>query len=165
MRQLSGLSAHSMAALAEIDPTYFAALTEVYSYRVANYTAQAAFSSIDPYQRYEGREVVFNRWSSPHWDESDPHFGWTCISYFGDFVEAWLEFPQLNLRVRHRPGDQIWFRGRNLLHLAGQWGEGNRHFVVQFTHDSMWKQAGIKCISGKAPHNPRRLVIRLPPSS
>ncbi|KAI0069444.1 hypothetical protein K474DRAFT_1610449 [Panus rudis PR-1116 ss-1] len=99
---------------------------------------------------YEGREIVFNRWSARHVDRQDPHFGWACIVYFGTFSVTRLIFPQLGLVVYLRPGDMVWFRGRDLIHEVPEWEGGDRNFLVHFTHESIWKMADISCTSDKA---------------
>lgn len=150
MENLNLVSAWVMEGLRHIDPIQHDGLSQVYQYRQERFSVQRAVAAIDPVLQYEGREIVFNRWSAPHWDKHDPHFGWACIIYFGDFEEAWLEFPQINVRVRLRPGDVVWFRGRDLLHQALNWTAGSRHFLIHFTHTAMWNMAGVQCQSSKA---------------
>ncbi|KAI1788531.1 hypothetical protein LXA43DRAFT_1063516 [Ganoderma leucocontextum] len=48
---------------------------------------------------YDCREIVYNMYSQFHWDEQDPHWAWAIIIYLGTFEDAYLEFPQLNLRA------------------------------------------------------------------
>lgn len=152
MQDLSVVSQYTMELLSIIDPIQLKGLEEVVSFRRKNYVVQQALEAVDPYMLYEGREIVFNRWSALHQDRQDPHYAWACIIYFGSFQEAVLEFPELRLKVRVRRGDIVWFRGRDLRHQALEWGEGERHFLIHFTHSAMWDLAGVECKSSKATH-------------
>ena len=149
-------TAFVMSALWHLDPIQYALLKEVHEYRRRNFWSSIAWDALDDAMHYEGREIVFNLYSLPHWDEQDPHWSWAVIMYFGTFEEAYLEFIQLNLRVRFRPGDVIFFRGKDLLHSVMMWKGGERHFIINFTHDAMWRKAGKTCRSSKAHGWPGR---------
>ena len=62
----------TMGVLAAIDPIQHEGFMEVLRYRVQHSVVQQAISAVDPGMLYEGREVVFNRSSAPHFDKHDP---------------------------------------------------------------------------------------------
>ncbi|KAI1783514.1 hypothetical protein LXA43DRAFT_1102461 [Ganoderma leucocontextum] len=124
---ISGLdmvSAYVMAALEAIDPTQHSLLETLWRKTCEKEKVQQLFDSINGGLAYEGREVVFNRWSDRHWDAQDPHWAWTNILYFGTFTQAQLRFPQINVTVMLHPGDMVFFHGRDLCHEALDWGRG-----------------------------------------
>ena len=147
---LDMVSAYVMAVLERIDPTQHSLLEELWRRTCEKEKVQKLFDSINGGLAYEGREVVFNRWSDIHEDEQDPHWAWTSILYFGTFKVARLRFPGLKVVVMLYPGDMIYFHGRDLPHDAPDWGEGSRNFLVHFTHQHMWEYIGLTCASQKA---------------
>lgn len=147
---LNMVSAYVMAALGKIDPTQHSLLRELWRITCKTEHVQKLFDSINGGLAYEGREVVFNRWSEIHEDEQDPHWSWANILYFGTFKRARLRFPQLKVTVMLYPGDMVFFHGRDLAHDAPDWGEGSRNFLVHFTHQHMWEHIGLTCMSQKA---------------
>ena len=150
---ISGLdmvSAYVMAVLEAIDPTQHYLLETLWQKTCEKEKVQKLFDSINGGLAYEGREVVFNRLSHPHWDQHDPHWSWASILYFGTFRSATLRFPQLNVAVMLYPGDMVFFHGRDLCHDAPDWGPGTRNFLVHFTHQHMWDHIGLTCASQKA---------------
>ena len=147
MSELQGLSAFVTKALELIDPEQHRLLRKVRDFRLKGFKSQVALAALDRCLIHEGREIVFNRYSLPHRDGPDPHWAWACIFYFGNFEGAYLEFPELKLKIRLRPGDMVFFRGRDLLHQAHLWTRGERHFVIHFTHKAMWDLAGEVCSS------------------
>ena len=147
MSELQGLSAFVTKALELIDPEQHRLLQKVRDFRLKGFKSQVTLAALDRGLLHEGREIVFNRYSLPHRDGPDPHWAWACIFYFGDFEGAYLEFPELKLKIRLCPGDMVFFRGRDLLHQAQLWTGGDRHFVIHFTHKAMWDLAGEVCSS------------------
>ena len=150
LEDLELVNAYCTRSLLCLDPLQYGLLSKVYAYRLENYPSQRAFSHVDRKMMWEGRVVIFNRWSKRHWDKQDPPMSWACITYVGDFTGADFQFPQLNLRMRLSPGDVVFFRGRDLLHEVPRWVSGQRHFLVHFTHESLWKEARIPCASSPA---------------
>ena len=150
LEDLELVNAFCTRSLLCLDPLQYGLLEKVYTYRLENYPSQRAFSHVDRKMMWEGREVIFNRWTKRHWDKQDPHWAWACITYVGNFKGAVFEFPQLKLRLHLKPGDVVFFRGRDLLHGVPKWDSGERYFLVQFTHEALWKEAGIRCASSKA---------------
>ena len=146
------VSAYVMAALQNIDPTQHSLLETMWKKTCEKEKVQKLFDSINGGLAYEGREVVFDRWSDIHQDEQDPHWSWANILYFGTFRRAKLRFPQLKTTVVLYPGDMVFFRGRDLAHDAPDWGRGSRNFLVHFTHKHMWDHIGMTCSSQKAPN-------------
>ena len=150
MEDLELVSAYCTRSLLCLDPLQYGLLHKVYDHRLSKYPSQRAFAKVDQNMMWEGREIMFNRWSKRHWDKQDPHWSWACITYVGDFVGANFEFPQLKLRIRLSPGDVVFFRGRDLLHEVPRWVSGQRHFLVHFTHQALWTEAGYPCRSSPA---------------
>ncbi|RDX43301.1 hypothetical protein OH76DRAFT_1361369 [Lentinus brumalis] len=150
LEQLEIVNAYCMRTLLCIDPLQYGLLSKVYDYRLSTYASQRAFAALDKKMLWEGREVMFNRWSPLHWDKQDPPMAWACITYVGDFEGAYFEFPQLKVKLLLRPGDVVFFRGHDLLHGVPEWLSGQRHFLVHFTHQALWQEAGIPCASSKA---------------
>ncbi len=149
--KLDAVTAYVMELLKSIDPVQYAAMEQLYRYRMSRYkAAQALESSSKVRMFFEGREVQFNRFSTPHFDSSDPDWAWAIIVYFGTFPECRMRFRQLRLEVVLRPGDAVAIRGHNVLHEAGDWLNGERHVLVHFTHASMWREAGLECVTGPA---------------
>ena len=144
------VSAYVMAALERINPTQHSLLETLWKKTCEKEKVQQLFDFVNGGLAYEGREVVFNRWSDIHQDEHDPHWSWANILYFGTFRRAELRFPQLNATVVLFPGDMVFFRGRNLVHDAPDWVTGTRNFLVHFTHQHMWEHMGMTCASQKA---------------
>ncbi|KAI0683491.1 hypothetical protein C8Q76DRAFT_804135 [Earliella scabrosa] len=151
LSRLKVVTAYAMQSLLEFDPLQYGLLKRVYQYRLSEYPSQALFAQADQGMMWECREIMFNRWSPRHWDKSDPHWAWAAITYVGDFVGATFRFPQLRLQLTLQPGDMVFFRGRDLLHEVPPWLSGQRHFLVHFTHQALWTEAGFPCASSPAP--------------
>ncbi len=141
--ELDLVNSFCTTGLLAIDPLHYGLLRKVYDCRRAQYKSQVAIAALDKYNLWEGREIMFNRWSPPHFDQHDPHYSWACLVYFGDFKEAFMKFRQINTVVRLRPGDVVYMRGRDLLHEVPEWEEGQRHFMVYFTHEALWKHLDV----------------------
>ena len=145
MKDFAPIAAFCSTALKTIDPLQHRLLWDVRERRMTNpdWPEQPIFKLYNPTLLWECCEVVYNRWSPPHYDREDPDMSWAAIVYFGTFDEAWFEFEQLALRVRQRPGDAIFLRARNLRHAVSDWGTGDRCFLIYFTHESAWKNVGM----------------------
>ena len=141
--ELDLVNSFCTTALLALDPLQYGLLRKVYDWRLSECKSQVAIAALDKYNLWEGREIMFNRWSEPHFDQHDAHFSWACLVYFGDFKMATMKFRQINTEVHLRPGDVVFMRGRDLLHEVPDWGDGQRHFMVYFTHESLWDAAGV----------------------
>ena len=150
LQDLSIVTRYVMAAFSQADPEQYKRLGRVYDWRVQTLRSQKAMAAVDPGMWFEGRELQFNRFSLAHFDIQDPHWGWVIIIYYGTFGCCTLELRQLKVKVTLRPGDQVMFRGRDVLHEVKDWVSGERHLLVHFTHKSIWDQAKVKCKSGPA---------------
>lgn len=60
----------------------------------------------------EGREIMYNRQTPLHPDNSDPKRGWAILVVVGPLTGGALYIPCLNLRLRYTDGDMIMIRGR-----------------------------------------------------
>ena len=151
LRRLDVASGFVMEVLKTVDPLQYSLLEQVHAWRVKEFASSEAFSSLERGKMlYEGREIQFNRFSAPHWDLQDPHWGWAIAIYFGSFSSCILRFRQLGLEVKLRPGDVVAFRGRDLLHEVSDWTDGERHLLIHFTHRTLWEHAKTVCRSGPA---------------
>ncbi|KAI0324231.1 hypothetical protein GY45DRAFT_1210385, partial [Cubamyces sp. BRFM 1775] len=150
LQWLEGVSLYCSRTMEHLDPVQYHLLLKLKEYRCRQYADQKAFSALDQHMLWEGREIVYNRWSPVHKDRQDPHMSWAAITYLGDFEGAFLEFPELWLRLHLSPGDVVFFRGKDLQHGAPSWVSGQRHLLVHFTHQGIWDNAGMTCSSSKA---------------
>ena len=148
--ELDLVNAFCTTGLLVIDPLHYGLLRQVYDARRAKYKSQVAIAALDKYNLWEGREIMFNRWSPAHFDQLDPHYSWACLVYFGDVDVAVMKFRQLNLEVHLHPGDVVYMRGRDLLHEVPEWEDGQRHFMVYFTHEALWKELRVPAGSSRA---------------
>ncbi|KAI1797042.1 hypothetical protein LXA43DRAFT_1089565 [Ganoderma leucocontextum] len=125
MKDFAVVAAFCNTILATIDPLQHKLLWDVRERRMTNpeWAEQPIFKTYNPTLLWECCEVVYNWWSPPHRDYGDPHFAWAGIVYFGTFKDAWFSFPRLGLRVRLRPGDVVFFRGKDLVHAVADWGD------------------------------------------
>ena len=99
-------------------------------------------NAVDPLL-LEGREILFNRKSGLHNDQSDPHLAWAILLALGNFKGGYIRVPALGLRARLEPGDAIFIRGRVLKHEIEAWSGGQRISIPHFTHTSVWRAAGM----------------------
>jgi hypothetical protein len=74
---------------------------------------------------FTGISVISNRRTKPHTDHFGSHCWFDLIISLGSCLNAWLEFPELGLRLRYRPGTVIAFTGNLLTHTVNDWGEGD----------------------------------------
>ena len=139
-----------MAAFSHAYSEQYQRLGRVFQWRVNSLASQKAMAAVDPRMWFEGRELQFNRFSWPRFHIQDPHWGWVIIIYYGTFECCTLELRQLNVKVILRPGDQVMFRGKDVLHEVEDWASGERHLLVHFTHKTLWDQAKVRCKSGRA---------------
>ncbi|TFK78317.1 hypothetical protein K466DRAFT_507451, partial [Polyporus arcularius HHB13444] len=149
-RELSIITSYVMGAFEELDPLQHDRMRALYEWRLREVASSVAMAAVDPGMFFEGREMQFNRYSLLHFDTNDPSWAWAIIIYFGTFPTCTLKFRQLMLQVTLRPGDMVMMRGRDVLHEVCDWDLGERHLLVHFTHQTLWKQANIKCESGLA---------------
>lgn len=160
LEDFSVVAAFCSTLLKLIDPHQHLLLWDLRKRRCERFPEQKMFPLYNPTLLWECCEVVYNRWSPPHSDRGDPNYAWACIIYFGTFTDAWFEFPQLGLKLRLRPGDVVFFRGRDLIHTVPNWGEGDRNFLIYFTHEGAWANVGMEgqCSSEKTHVPPRSSV-------
>ncbi|KAI0706311.1 hypothetical protein C8Q76DRAFT_800761 [Earliella scabrosa] len=150
LEKLQGPTSYVMSALRTLDPIQYDLVQKVYQFRQENIPSARALAKIDAGMFYEGREIQFNRYSLPHYDSGDPHLAWALSLYFGTFGKCVIKFPQIAVEVTVRPGDFCAWRGRDLVHCAETWEEGERCLLVHFTHKALWDAAAVTCDTGKA---------------
>ena len=154
LREIAVLASFCTTLLSVFDPLQHTLLKELTARRLNSEEApeQKGFESYVRGLLWEDIEVVYNRLSPPHFDRNDPHWAWACIIYFGTFETAFFDFPQLGLRIYIRPGDVVFFRAKDLLHAVPNWGDGERYFVIFFTHEATWRDFDMAghCASGKS---------------
>lgn len=103
-----------------------------------------AFNALDP-SYWMGRAILFNSQTPPHRDKKIPPAEWTALHAGGKFTKGGcLYVRELKLRIRYLPGDLIFIRGWFLTHEVELWEGGQRISVAYFTHESLWKQFGLR---------------------
>ncbi|RPB23438.1 hypothetical protein L211DRAFT_268831 [Terfezia boudieri ATCC MYA-4762] len=83
---------------------------------------------------FQGIVFIRNLAAEPHKDRSDYADGWVIMCCWGDFVDANLVIPALNLRFAFKPGDVVIFRSTLLGHYIMPF-EGERSSTVFFSHN------------------------------
>nr|VWP01732.1 Autotransporter adhesin [Ganoderma boninense] len=88
MNDFAPIAAFCTTVLKEIDPLQHTLLWDVRERRMKNenWAEQPIFKAYNPTLLWECCEVVYNRWSPPHFDRNDPDMSWAAIVYFGTFV-------------------------------------------------------------------------------
>ncbi|KDQ61846.1 hypothetical protein JAAARDRAFT_45327 [Jaapia argillacea MUCL 33604] len=143
LQELSVTSSRINSLIEQVDPSYYAQLQILQSRILKKYPYARALNAIDPLLM-EGRAIMFNRRTPLHADHADPHGSWAVLFVTGIFTVGYLFIPQLNLRLRYRPGDVVLLRGRELPHEVEAWVGGQRISIAHFTHQSVWDEHGVK---------------------
>jgi hypothetical protein len=126
-----------------VDPIFFQSLKELHEKATAKHPSLAAWTSVDPIL-FEGRELLFNRLSGPHWDSQDPKLAYAGLFAAGNFTSGGrVHFPGLNLKVRLLPGDFVLLQGRVMQHEIEGWEGGQWISIPHFTHTSLWRDCGL----------------------
>lgn len=86
--------------------------------------------------------VNFNTICGYHIDRDDDKYGFCWLVPLGDWEGGDLIFPQLNVRIKLKPGNILAFRSNLLVH-------GNlpcsdvRHSLVFFTHNNLFSDTFV----------------------
>lgn len=128
--------------LEEIDPKQYQLMVQLHNALQDCYPHMKAWSSIDK-ALWEGRSIHFNRQTPLHPDSADPVQAWVALVALGEFKKGHLFIPRLNLRLFYEPGTIILFRGHILPHEVEAFEDGQRVSIAYFTHETLWKSAGI----------------------
>ena len=150
MQDLSIVTRYVLAAFSHAHSEQYEQLGRVFQWRVNSLASQKAMAAVDPGMWFEGRKLQFNRFSWPRFHIQDPDWGSVIIVYYGTLECCTPELRQLNMEVILRPGDQVMFRSKDVLHEVEDWASGERHLLVHFTHKTLWDQAKVRCKSGPA---------------
>jgi len=62
--------------------------------------------------------------------------GWVAMICCGEFEGGELCFPELGLKLEHKPGDIIFFRSTLLKHFVSDF-DGNRTSLVFFSYENL----------------------------
>lgn len=133
-----------MGTLQQIDPTQHYLAWQVCKWRKLDIRSSKAMAACDKDFFYEGREFQFNPYSLPHLDSHDVNWAWALAVYFHTSSPCRVRFPQINTKIIVRPGDFCAWRGKNLVHYAEPWDDGERNLLVHFTHEELCME-GRRC--------------------
>jgi hypothetical protein len=93
---------------------------------------------------HEGLAIIYHCRSGKHKDRLNRPHSWTPMCVLGLFEEGAIDLEELGLRIHYQPGDFVSIRGREVTHNVEHWKGKLRISLVYYTHDSLWKEAGLK---------------------
>ena len=136
LKSLRYLTHQVNEALRCLDPHFYKLLVQLRE-KMSKLGFSEAIGAIDGLL-LNGREILFNKESEPHFDQNDPQLGWAVLVAIGNFEGGDFIAPQLGIRTRFQPGDMILVRGRVVKHLTTAFS-GQRISLPHFTHSNIWK--------------------------
>ena len=86
--------------------------------------------------------VNFNTICGYHIDRDDDKYGFCWLVPLGDWEGGDLIFPQLNVRIKLKPGNILAFRSNLLVHGNLPFS-GVRHSLVFFTHNNLFSDTFV----------------------
>jgi hypothetical protein len=86
--------------------------------------------------------VNFNTICGYHIDRDDDKYGFCWLVPLGEWKGGDLIFPQLNIRIKLKPGNILAFRSNLLVH-GNLPCSGVRHSLVFFTHNDLFPESFI----------------------
>ena len=86
--------------------------------------------------------VNFNTICRYHIDRDDDKYGFCWLVPLGDWEGGDLIFPQLNVRIKLKPGNILAFRSNLLVH-GNLSCSGVRHSLVFFTHNNLFSDTFV----------------------
>jgi len=86
--------------------------------------------------------VNFNTICGYHIDRDDDKYGFCWLVPLGDWEGGDVIFPQLNIRVKLKPGNILAFRSNLLIH-GNLPCFGVRHSLVFFTHNNLFSDTFV----------------------
>ena len=86
--------------------------------------------------------VNFNTICGYHIDRDDDKYGFCWLVPLGDWEGGDLIFPQLNVRIKLKPGNILAFRSNLLVH-GNLPCSGVRHLLVFFTHNNLFSNTFV----------------------
>ncbi|KAF9455314.1 hypothetical protein BDZ94DRAFT_1180268, partial [Collybia nuda] len=92
---------------------------------------------------FEGQKFISNPCSDYHRDSQDPQLAYIRLYAGEDFTGGLVEFPDLKLKVCLEPGNFVLCRGQVLPHKIGDWNDGQRISIPNFTHTSLWRTSNL----------------------
>ncbi|KAK7033318.1 hypothetical protein R3P38DRAFT_2773735 [Favolaschia claudopus] len=104
------LVSHRVNCIVEaVDPKHFQQLRELHAAACRRYRFYDILGTKDPLYM-EGRELMYNRQTPLHADNSDPLTGWAVLVVVGPFTGGDLFIPCLNMRLLYNHGTIIMIR-------------------------------------------------------
>jgi hypothetical protein len=86
--------------------------------------------------------INFNTISGYHIDRDDDKYGFCWLVPLGEWEGGDLIFPQLNVRIKLKPGNILAFRSNLLVH-GNLPCSGVRHSLVFFTHNNLFPETFV----------------------
>ena len=86
--------------------------------------------------------VNFNTICGYHIDRDDDKYGFCWLVPLGEWEGGDLIFPQLNVRIKLKPGNILAFRSNLLVH-GNLPCSGIRHSLVFFTHNNLFPETFV----------------------
>ena len=83
--------------------------------------------------------INFNTISGYHIDRDDDKYGFCWLVPLGEWEGGDLIFPQINVRIKLKPGNILLFRSNLLVH-GNLPCLGVRHSLVFFTHNNLFPE-------------------------
>ncbi|KAJ7129940.1 hypothetical protein C8R46DRAFT_1330011 [Mycena filopes] len=127
------VSYHVNSLLAHINPTYYAAAQEVHAKSEDELPFSKRLGYSDPLV-YEGCELLMNRKTPNHTNNSDLINSWMILIAGADTVDTDMYTCNLNLCTCFCPSDAIAIHGKCIVHSVPHFTDGQHISVAYFTH-------------------------------
>ena len=92
---------------------------------------------------YHGMDVIANRLSKIHNDESRAVSFYDHLVSFGQDHDAKLRLEDLNAVFEYQPGTSVLFSGKALTHEVRQWSGGERMVIAHYARDEIHDRLGV----------------------
>ena len=143
LRKLNPLTQIINKVMEEFDPEEAEELKTLCDVLSVDQASFQAIHFISP-SLHEGIGIVVNRRSGSHIDLLNTPDTWTPMVVIGSFSGGKMVLENQGVRLRYRTGDFIMIKGREELHEVEEWSGKLRISYIYFTHDSIWKEAGLR---------------------
>jgi hypothetical protein len=144
LRNLNPLTEIINCIMKEFDPEEAKELDELCDILNRENASLQAVHFISP-SLHEGIAIIINcSRSGEHVDHSNTPGTWTPMIVIGSFSGGKIVLKSQGVRLRYNTGDFIMIKGREEFHEIEEWSRMLRMFYVYFTHESIWKEAGLR---------------------
>jgi hypothetical protein len=86
---------------------------------------------------YPGMDVIANRLSPPHYDESGTKNFFDHLISFGEGHNAKLYIEEFHSTFNYQPGTSVLFSGKVLKHSVSEWSGGERVVIAHYGKDDV----------------------------